>query len=197
MSEQQDKKRDIIRPYKVDGIEEYDNPMPRWWVGLFYGCIAFSAVYLGYYHFGSGSSLEDELKLEKERPAAEVAHSTNTNNGTALATDAPKAPLAERLKEADTIAAGKVIYDTNCFPCHGQHGEGGIGPNLTDNYWIHGGKPEDVIKTVAAGVPDKGMVSWQPILGDLKVEQVVAYLLTLQGTNPANAKAPQGELVQP
>ncbi len=187
MTDNHDQKKDIVRPYKVDGIEEYDNPMPRWWVGLFYACIAFSVVYLGYYHFAGGPTLEDEYTAEVSATATQLAASKPASD----------LPLSERLKSSEAIAQGKAIYDTNCFPCHGQLGEGGIGPNLTDTHWIHGGKPENVVKSVGAGIPDKGMVSWQPILGDLKVEQVAAYVLSLKGTNPPNGKAPQGEFVEP
>ena len=114
-----------------------------------------------------------------------------------LATTTVAAAIEERLHSNEDVAAGKDVYATNCFPCHGQHGEGGIGPNLTDDYWIHGGKSSDIVRVISNGVPDKGMTSWLPILGENRVVQLAAFIISLHGTSPPGAKAPQGELFKP
>lgn len=177
--------KDRVRPYVVDGIEEYDNPMPRWWVGLFYMTIVFAVGYLVEYHVLGGPSLaevhQNALDEEKAKRATE-AQTASRGEG-----------LAVKLHTSEAIAAGKEIFATNCAPCHGANGEGNIGPNLTDAFWLHGGKDEDVLKTIREGVGDKGMPPWGPVLGEQKVLQVAAFILSLQGSNPAGAKAPQGE----
>lgn len=142
-----------------DGIDEYDNPLPMWWLGLFIVCIIWGVVYAIDYHFISQKSqaqmYEAEMLAAAEKwPQKEVA--------------------AEVTPEA--LAAGKEVYTTNCVACHGANLEGGIGPNLVDDEWIHGGELEDIVKTVTEGVPDKGMVTWGPVLGPEKVAQVAAYV---------------------
>ena len=102
----------------------------------------------------------------------------------------------QALTDASSLEAGKKIFATNCATCHGQAGEGGIGPNMTDNYWLHGGEFNNIVATITHGVPAKGMISWRGVLKEDQILQVASYLLTLQGTNPPNAKAPQGELYQ-
>ena len=186
MTEQKGNER--LRPHSADGIQEYDNPLPGWWVTLLYISIVFAAGYLVVYHLvGTGTSLEGAYK-----EAIQAEKAPKTPDGSAAAV--PAQDLKTRVKDPAAIAAGKEIFTTNCSPCHGQLGEGIIGPNLTDEYWLHGGDVASIIKTVTLGVPDKGMISWQPILGDKKIEQAVAYILTLNGTHPPKAKAPQGEL---
>lgn len=104
--------------------------------------------------------------------------------------------IAEPLKDAKALATGKQVFETQCFTCHGKLGEGGIGPNMTDEYWIHGGKIGDVIHTIRKGVPEKGMITWEKTLTPDQINGVASYILVkLQGTNPPNAKAPQGDKV--
>lgn len=98
------------------------------------------------------------------------------------------------LTDAGAIAAGKGIYDGNCASCHGVAGEGLVGPNLTDAYWLHGGGIKNVFKTIKYGVPAKGMIAWQNQLNPEAIQKVSSYIVTMQGSNPANAKAPQGEI---
>jgi cytochrome c oxidase cbb3-type subunit 3 len=95
------------------------------------------------------------------------------------------------------LESGKKIYADNCKSCHGAEGQGGVGPNLTDEYWLHGGSLSDIFKTVKYGVVEKGMISWKDQLSPKDIQDVANYILTLQGTNPANAKEPQGELYKP
>jgi cytochrome c oxidase cbb3-type subunit 3 len=97
------------------------------------------------------------------------------------------------LKDSKIVSSGKEIFIAKCVACHGQAGEGGVGPNLTDEYWLHGGSINDIFKTVKYGVPEKGMIAWQATLKPNEIQSVSNYILSIQGSNPANAKAPQGE----
>lgn len=142
---------------EADGIEEYDNPMPTWWLGLFAGTVMFGIGYAVDYHFVSHRSQAGEY-------AAEVA-------------SAPKAQEAATVAATpDAIAAGKEIFAANCVACHGADMHGGVGPDLTDATWIHGGKLEEIAHTITVGVPEKGMLTWGPILGPQKIGQVAAYV---------------------
>lgn len=184
-----EKEKDIILAHPHDGIYELDNSLPPWWVALFYITIAFSVVYVGYYHvFDAGLLQADEYRQEVDMAEKEVkaylakqADFVDETNVTVLA-------------EANELALGETIYKTNCASCHGALGEGGVGPNMTDNYWIHGGSIQDVFKTIKYGVPEKGMISWKEQIRPGDMQRVASYLLTLVGTNPPNAKEPQGEL---
>ncbi len=113
-------------------------------------------------------------------------------------TSAETVPAAEikALKDAESLAEGKAIFTKNCVSCHGAHGEGGIGPNMTDDYWLHGPKMSQMVHTITVGVPAKGMIPWRGTLKEDQIIKVASYLRTLRGTNPPNAKAPQGELVE-
>ncbi|MCB2204532.1 cytochrome c [bacterium] len=105
--------------------------------------------------------------------------------------------ITEPFTEAAKLADGKKTFTTQCFSCHGMNGEGGIGPNLTDDYWIHGNKMQDLLRTIYKGVPAKGMIAWEKTLSQDQIENVASYILVkLHGTNPANAKAPQGDKVE-
>jgi mono/diheme cytochrome c family protein len=125
---------------------------------------------------------------------------TDTPDAAAMVkvTGAEPGPVVEYQPVTDeaALAAGKNIFTINCSTCHGQAGEGGIGPNMTDNYWLHGGGINNIIATIEKGVPAKGMIPWRGVLKPEQILQVASYLLTLQGTNPPNAKAPQGELYE-
>ena len=146
-----------------DGIEEYDNPMPNWWVGLFYVTIVWAAGYAAYYHFIAKKSYVRDL-------AAQMAEAeTRWPQSTTLAT-VEETPAA--------IAAGDSIYHANCVACHGASLQGGIGPNLVDSTWIHGDKPEEIVATITHGVPAKGMPTWGPILGNEKIGEVAAYIIS-------------------
>ncbi len=184
--------RDLVRPHVADGIEEYDNPMPRWWLGLFFTTIVFGGIYLVRYHLLGAASLEQAYSLEVA--AAKVA--SDAAASTADSQSAAGGSLAERMHDPAFIGQGKEVFQTNCAPCHGALGEGNIGPNLTDDYWLHGAKAEDIIRTIGLGAVEKGMPPWAAILGDRKVEQTAAFILSLRGTNPPKPKAPQGTLVE-
>lgn len=177
--------------HDYDGIRELDNNLPPWWKYGFYLTIVFAVVYLWYYHVSSDWSSRQEYEMEmaeaavqKEAYLAQVSNLVDESNVVFLA-------------DASDLAAGKEIYDVNCLACHGPQGEGGVGPNLTDPYWIHGGGIEDVFSVIKYGVPAKGMISWQAQLKPAQMQQVASYILTMQGTNPPNGKEPQGELYTP
>ncbi len=148
---------------EADGIEEYDNPLPDWWLGMFWLCILFAIVYTAHYHgFGNRSQAGE---FEAEMAAADARWPAEAAGSVAFAmTDA-------------AVAAGEEIYMTNCIACHGANLEGGIGQSFQDDEWVHGGTAEDVIRIITEGVPAMGMVSWGNILGAERINQVAAYIL--------------------
>jgi len=151
---------------EADGIEEYDNPLPDWWLGLFWFTILFAFGYTIDYHFIEHRSPQKEL-------AAEVAAAkVKWPEGAVGAAFVPTHDMEEK---------GEEIFKTNCAPCHGEDLHGKIGPNLTDDVWIHGGRPQDIINTITNGVPAKGMPTWGPILGPERVRDVAAYVISEHG----------------
>ena len=149
---------------EADGIEEYDNPLPDWWLGLFWLCIIWAFAYGIHYHFiGDRSQVK---KLAAEMAAAEERW------------PAQQMSAASFTFEPEAITAGEAIYAQNCVVCHAAELTGGIGPSLIDAEWIHGGKVEDLVNTVTNGVPAMGMLAWGPILGPEKINQVSAYVLS-------------------
>ncbi len=174
--------------HEVDGIQEYDNKLPNWWLYTLYGAILFAAVYWFHYHvaeFGEGP--EAQYKAEMEKVAAEQAAKIK-----AAGAVTPEA-LAALVKDKTTVEQGKQVFTTTCASCHRNDGGGVVGPNLTDEFWLHGGSPEKVYKTIKDGVADKGMPAWMPVLGPDRTSAVTAYVLSIRGTNVAGGKAPQGE----
>lgn len=161
-----------------DGIEEYDNPLPDWWLGLFFFCIVWAIGYTIDYHLVSDRSQEGTYLAEMEAAKQQWPP--------------PAAPGAADLSP-EALAKGEEIYKTNCTACHGGALEGGIGPNLADAEWIHGGTLAEITKTVTDGVPDKGMLTWGPILGPEKVAQVSAFVYSKGpqvGLEPQTGAAP-------
>lgn len=183
MSDQKPK----LRPHTIDGIQEYDNKLPGWWVALFWLTIIFSVVYMIKIHVFEGNLLLNELAADRNA-ASEMATSNN----------APKSgdSLSAALSSPEKIAEGQTLYQANCAACHKADGGGLVGPNLTDNAWLHGGSDEDIIKSITDGIPAKGMIAWGPILGPKKIEALTAYIISIQGTNPAGAKAAEGEVFE-
>ena len=177
----------ILAGHEYDGIKELDNRLPRWWLWLFYITIIFAAVYFIRYHVIRTGKLQDaEYKAEVEAASSKYQQPAETASINAV--------TVTLLADATSLEAGKAIFDKSCVVCHLSKGEGLVGPNLTDQYWIHGCKIGDLFNTITVGVPDKGMISWKDQLTPLQIQQVASYILSLQGTNPPNAKAPQGEL---
>lgn len=185
-----DEKKILIDDHDYDGIQELDNPMPPWLQFLFIGTIIFAIIYSVYYFGGYGPSQMGEL--ENELVQAEEQHKIYLAKAGASMDENTVVVLTDQ----QGIAQGKVIFDANCAACHGMAGEGGVGPNLTDKYWLHGGSVNDIFKIIKYGVPEKGMISWEKQLPPLEIQKVSSYILTLVGTNPANGKEPQGELYE-
>ncbi|MED5369402.1 MAG: cbb3-type cytochrome c oxidase N-terminal domain-containing protein [Myxococcota bacterium] len=144
---------------ECDGIEEYDNDLPGWWVGLFIVSIIFAIGYTANYHFISQTSQTAQYQAQMDEAAA--------------LWPAPEGPIAVT---DEMVAEGKEIYMTNCIGCHGPELKGGIGPDLTDAEWIHGGSLAEIEHTVTEGVPEKGMVAWGSILGPVKIQKVTAFV---------------------
>lgn len=187
MAAKQDEQHLIEHNY--DGIQEYDNPLPRWWVYLFYATIVFSILYalnvpgIG---IGKGRIADYEADVAAFRAAHPPdAGGISPEQLTALAAD----PSA--------LEAGKKVYTTNCASCHRADGGGMIGPNLTDDAWIHGGTLVDIHKTIVEGVLAKGMPNWGKLLKPDQVNAVTIYVASLHGSKPANGKAPEGTPVTP
>ncbi len=184
-----EKEKDIMFEHEYDGIRELDNSLPPWWVWMFYLSILFAGVYMTYYHFtGIGLSQEEQYEREMER-AQEAIQAYKEQQANDI--DEDNLPMIEA---EDQIALGESLFDANCKTCHGQFGEGGIGPNLTDKYWLHGGSISDVFKTIKYGVPEKGMIAWKTQMRPVDMHRVASFIMTLRGTDPPNAKEPQGEI---
>lgn len=171
--------KEPLTEHSYDGIQELDNPLPRWWVYLFYATIVFAIGYFTYYGFGIGPNLQEELasNMQVKKPG----------EAQLLDYDALEKDVAKQ-------AAGKLIYAAKCASCHAPDGGGLIGPNLTDAHWIHGqGKLADIILVVQKGVPEKGMLSWESLLSPADLTAVAVYVRHLSGTTPATPKAPEGK----
>jgi cytochrome c oxidase cbb3-type subunit 3 len=179
-------KEDRLLDHEYDGIKEYDNPMPRWWLGTFWVTIAFSVLYvLNVPGVGNGKGRIADYDVEMAKAAALAAEHDPLNG----LTDAKLVALSS---DAATRALGSATFATTCSSCHLADGGGLIGPNLTDAYWLHGGKPMEIIKTINDGVAAKGMPAWGKILKPEQLRAVAAYVITLRGTTPKAPKAPQG-----
>lgn len=175
-----------IKGHDYDGITEYDNPLPNWWLMSFFATIIFAFIYWLHYEIAGGPNLSQELAAAMKR--IEAGHAQ------APAAKFTDDELAQAAKDPGEVAAGLAVFTTRCASCHGEKLQGMIGPNLTDAYWLHGkGTGSDIAATILAGVPDKGMPPWQGLLKNEEVKQVVALILSRVGSSPPGAKAPQGE----
>jgi cytochrome c oxidase cbb3-type subunit III len=187
-----EREADIMLAHPHDGIYELDNKLPPWWVNMFYITIVFAVAYIGYFHFYQDGERGQLYEYKEAMKEGEVLK--------ALAADRDANSVNETNVVASTkptdLDAGKAIFIEKCAACHGQKGEGGVGPNMTDEYWLHGGSIKNVFGVVKNGVPAKGMIAWKDQLRPAQIQAVSSYILTLKGTNPPNAKAPQGEKYQ-
>jgi cytochrome c oxidase cbb3-type subunit 3 len=181
---------DIMLNHDYDGIKELDNKLPPWWVYLFYGCIGFAAVYLVRFEIMGGDNQEMELKKEMAQAKIDVDNYMKT------APDLMDEKSVTLLTDKGSLAEGKTIFMTNCVACHRADAGGQIGPNLTDDHWILGGGIKNVFHTITNGGRDgKGMVSWKTNgMKPKDIQKVASYVLSLQGSNPPNPKAPDGEV---
>ncbi|MGE3684326.1 MAG: cbb3-type cytochrome c oxidase N-terminal domain-containing protein [Bdellovibrionales bacterium] len=185
MSEDKD---NPINGHDYDGIQELDNPLPNWWLTTFLITIMFSFFYWIHYEFSGGVNQWQELKqdmahievLKKKRPA----------------TGDSDQDLEKLLASASVVDEGGIVYAAKCASCHGPQLQGLIGPNLTDEFWIHGhGKLSEIVGVIRKGVLDKGMPPWDGQLKDNEIKAVAVYIAKQKGTNPPNPKAPQGEKI--
>lgn len=180
---------EIILDHNYDGIKELDNSLPPWWVYLFYVTIIFAAVYLVRFEIFKDYDQAQEYEEAVAEAKLEIDEYKRNNP------DLINASNVELLTDANDLSAGKAIFTANCVACHKADGGGGIGPNLTDEYWILGGGIKNVFTTLMeGGRPGKGMISWKDDLNPVAIAQVGSYVLSLQGTTPAEPKAPQGEI---
>lgn len=178
----------ILLDHDYDGIMELDNNLPPWWKGVLYISMAFAPVYIWFVHFSDYGTLQHEayayeMEMADEEVKAYLATQQNTvdeSNVTLLA-------------DADALGKGAALFTAKCIVCHGKAGEGGIGPNLTDNYWLHGGSIGDVFKSIKYGIPEKGMIAWKSELRPRDMQEIASYIKSIVGTNPPGAKEPQGE----
>ena len=183
-----DREAEVATDHNYDGIIELDNSLPPWWVYMFYGTIIFAITYMIYFTYFDGPTQQMEYD-------AEVAQAIQKKNEflkkTAALVDETSVLI---LTDATALAKGKSGYITKCAACHGMNGEGLVGPNLTDDYWIHGGGIKDIFKTIKYGWPEKGMISWESQITPMEMQQISSFIITIKGTNPANPKAPQGTI---
>jgi cytochrome c oxidase cbb3-type subunit III len=185
-----EKEGDLLMDHDYDGIKELDNNLPPWWVYLFYICIVFGVFYVFYYDVFGGDNQEMELKKEMAQAKIEVEEYLKT------APDLMDEKTVVLLTDKESLAAGKEIFTTNCAACHRADAGGQIGPNLTDDKWILGGGIKNVFHTITNGGRDgKGMVSWKTNgMKPKEIQKVASYILSLQGSNPKDAKEAEGEV---
>lgn len=180
----------IVMDHEYDGIRELDNRLPPWWLYGFYFTIIFSVVYLWRYHVAESAPLsaqeyEIEVAIAKKKQEEYLKNAANNVDENTIV----------YIGDPAQLAVGKKIFVDNCSACHGKEGEGNvIGPNLIDEYWLHGGSMSDIFKSIKYGWPDKGMRSWQEDFSPVQIAQLSSYIKSIQGTSVPNAKEPQGEL---
>jgi len=179
----------LLLEHDYDGIKELDNDLPPWWTKLFYACIIFAFIYLAKYHIFGDQNQTQEFETEMAEAKIAVEEYKKT------AKDLIDFETVTLLTDAGDIASGKQIFEANCIPCHRPDAGGAIGPNLTDNHWILGGGIKNVFHTITEGGRDgKGMVAWKAVLKPSEIQQVASYVLSLQGSNPKDGKAPEGDV---
>ena len=190
MNDSQEPKDPLLLDHEADGIRELDNNLPRWWVWLFYLCIIFAVVYMAYYHglkLGDlqAAEYQKEMKIGdaiKQEAQAKFASSLNT---------------MEASKDPVVLAKGKQTFTTLCAPCHREDGGGLVGPNLCDDYWIHGSTFPEHLKIIMNGVPEKGMITWKDSLKPAEIYAVASYIEGFRGTKPPNPKPPENQQQAP
>lgn len=179
----------LVAGHDYDGIQEFNNPAPFWWQLFFYISIVWGIAYIIYYIFMGGPTLQEELTARMQ----EIQTVQQVQPG---AGGPDESMLAAAMGDEGKMSVGAKVYVEKCAACHAADGGGMIGPNLTDNYWIHGqGKPSAIYEVVKNGVADKGMPPWGALLSEDEMAGVVAYVKSLKGKPVATAKPPQGDLV--
>ena len=176
--------------HDVDGIQEYDNPMPGWLMALFWGAIVFAILYMAFYALAFGEhSMVSEYRSEA---ASEMASMQEYFDAHPLVPPTSAELLAGAI-DPPVLALGRDRFARNCASCHGEAAQGLIGPNLTDRYWLHGGQVTQIFQTLVKGVPAKGMPPWGRAIAPEELAALVSYIRSLQGSEPANARAPEGD----
>lgn len=184
-----EKEKDLLLDHNYDGIQELDNSLPPWWKYGFYLSIIVGCIYFYRFHIShDGLSQQEEYAAEmqkgEEEKAAYLAQSaSNVDENTVT-----------QLTDASSVGEGKELFSKNCIACHLADGGGSVGPNLTDDYWLHGGGIKDVFKSIKYGWQDKGMKSWKDDFSPLQIQELASFVKSLKGTKPAVPKAPQGDL---
>jgi cytochrome c oxidase cbb3-type subunit 3 len=187
MNDQEKKDKELLLDHNYDGIQEFDYPLPTWWLMILFGTIIFGIGYAGYYLTGMGPSQREELKvslqeIEAKKPAGGPAGIEDLL-------------VIASLNDSEKLKHGQETFAGKCVACHGDKGQGIIGPNLTDDSWIHGtGSPGEIAMVIRDGVADKGMPTWSQLLTAQEILDVAAYVRSIHGTNPAGAKAAQGDV---
>ena len=183
-----EREADILMDHDYDGIKELDNALPPWWKWGFIITIVVAFVYLLNFHvlgYGKNPTEEYQEEMAKAKEAKEVFESKSVDK-------VDEANL--KMPDAAGLSAAKEIFTSVCWTCHGKLGEGGAGPNLTDDYWLHKGSLSDIYQSIKHGYPDKGMQAWEKNYSPKEINNLAGYVKTLKGTNPPNPKAPQGDL---
>lgn len=166
--------------HNYDGIQEFDNPLPNWWLVTFFGTIIFAFIYYLHYTFGGGMTLKQELEVAMSALPKAVEQAWS------------EADLKSKMDSPETVTKGKAVFAGKCSACHGTEGQGVIGPNLTDNFWIHGkGLRADLMQVITKGATDKGMPSWAGMISEDEIIQVAGYVYSLRN-HPVKGKEPQG-----
>jgi len=182
-----DYKQDTILEHEYDGIQEFDNRLPNWWMWIMYGSIIFALFYWVVFHtLGVGILPRERFEMVMEE-AAQVELARMAASGINDEALIMMSTMSDQLEE------GRDVWVKHCVACHLDDGRGLVGPNMTDGYYIHGCAPMDMYNTVVNGVAAKGMPAWMNQLGPSRVQAVVAYVLTLRDTNAPNGKDPEGE----
>ena len=188
-----EKEATLVMDHNYDGIKELDNHLPPWWKWLFYATIVWGVIYFSAYHVFNSFPLSTSEYNTEVASAAEQMKKINAAN--------PSAKIDETTVEASTdatqLADGKTTFLNTCSSCHRKDGGGDIGPNLTDEYWKHGGSIKNIFKVVTSGVPGTNMIAWGGVMSPEAIRNVSSYVLSLQGTKPPNPKKPEGELYKP
>ncbi len=179
---------ELLLNHDYDGIRELDSQIPPWFLWLFYLTIAFAVFYMLDYHVFNSSPLQDE-EYQMQVKQAEAERTALVKSGAFLNEES-----VTLLTDPAAVDAGKQIFEANCVACHAADGGGLVGPNLTDDYWIHGGGIKNIFKTIKYGVTAKGMISWQSQLNPKQIQDVASYIISIHGTKPANPKQPEGTI---
>jgi cytochrome c oxidase cbb3-type subunit 3 len=172
--------------HDADGIKELDNLLPRWWVWLFWLCNVFGLAYLLYFHVFNMGDLQAAAYTKEAKAGEEI-------KAAALASFESNLSALQPSKDSAVLATGQQVFTTYCAPCHRADGGGLVGPNLCDDYWIHGSNYVDNVKTIINGVPEKGMLTWRGVLKPNEIEAVASYIYTFRGTKPPNPKPPENQ----